>query len=522
MHRRWNLKPLLLLALCAPLAAQAQGGSALPPEQRTAQHLERIRGREAELLLFLRQLPKGGDLHNHLSGAVYAESYIRYAAEDGLCVERGTSRLVPPPCDEAQGRPAVKRAFEEHALYIQLVDAFSIRNFVPDDDETISEHFFRAFLKFDAATKNRRGDMLAEVVSRAARENLSYLELIAPLDQMRGSALGAQVGWDPDLARLREKLLAAGLRAQVEGARRDLDSADARMRELLRCGRALVDSGDDSGDYSVADPGCDLVVRHIFEVHRAFPPEQVFAEMVFGFEMAQADPRVVSVNPVMAEAAYVSRRDFDLHMRMFDFLHGLYPGVRLTLHAGELAPGLVPPEDLRDHIWKSIQVGHAQRIGHGIAALYERDPEGLMREMARRKILVEFCPGSYELLLSAPGVPHPLPLWLKYGVPVALATDDVGVARSDTIAEYMRAVRRFQLTYPQLKTMVRNSLEYAFLDGASLWADAGRFRRVAACALDRPDGSKLSPPCQRLLDGSERARLQWKLEAAFARFENQF
>ncbi|MCI0460814.1 MAG: NAD-dependent epimerase/dehydratase family protein, partial [Gemmataceae bacterium] len=47
----------------------------------------------------------------------------------------------------------------------------------------------QAFLKFDAATKNHRGEMLAEVVSRSASENVLYLELIAPLDAMRGSAL---------------------------------------------------------------------------------------------------------------------------------------------------------------------------------------------------------------------------------------------------------------------------------------------------------------------------------------------
>ncbi|MGH9603167.1 MAG: adenosine deaminase family protein, partial [Terriglobales bacterium] len=369
---------------------------------------------------------------------------------------------------------------------------------------------FQAFLKFDAATKNHRGEMLAEVVSRSARENVLYLELIAPLDAMRGSALGARVGWDPDLARLRQKLLDAGLPSMVEAARRELDAAEAGMRQHLRCGQPDP------------DVGCSAVVRHIFEVHRAFPPEQVFAEMVFGFEMAKADPRVVSVNPVMAEAAYVSRRDFDLHMRMFDFLHGLYPNVRLTLHAGELAPELVPPEDLRDHIWKSIEVGHAQRIGHGIDALYERDAEKLMREMARRKILVEFCPTSYELLLSAPGVPHPLPLYLKHGVPVALATDDIGVARSDTTAEYMRAVRRFNLTYRDLKKMARHSLEYAFLNGPSLWSDATRFRVVQACATDKPTASDVSARCKQFLDSSERARVQWRLESDFARFESKF
>src|SRR5258707_4357093 len=35
----------------------------------------------------LQAMPKGGDLHNHLSGSVYAESYLRYAADDGICVD---------------------------------------------------------------------------------------------------------------------------------------------------------------------------------------------------------------------------------------------------------------------------------------------------------------------------------------------------------------------------------------------------------------------------------------------------
>lgn len=497
-----------MLLMAEALSAAAQGASS--PEQRTARHMESIRNQPAELLLFLRDFPKGGDLHNHLSGSVYAESYLRYAADEGLCVDGKTSTLLQPPCDEDAGKPPVSKAYRDQALYNQIVDAFSIRNFQPDDGITLSEHFFAAFLKFDAATKNHRGEMLAEVVSRSASENVSYLELIAPLDAMRGSALGAKVGWDPDLGKLRQKLLDAGLPAQVEEARRELDVVEARMRQIMRCGQPD------------ADVGCKAVVRHIFEVHRAFPPEQVFAEMVFGFEMAKADARVVSVNPVMAEAWFVSRRDFDLHMKMFDFLHKLYPNVRLTLHAGELAPELVPPEDLRDHIWKSIEIGHAQRIGHGIDALYERDPEKLLEQMAKQKILVEFCPTSYELLLSAPGVPHPLPMFLKHGVPVALATDDIGVSRSDTTAEYMRALRKFPLTYRDLKRMARNSLEYAFLEGASVWSDAGKFRMTAECAADKPAASIVSATCKKFLDASEKARLQWRLEGDLARFEGRF
>ena len=54
------------------------------------------------LRAFLLAMPKGGDLHSHLSGAVYAESYLRWGIEDGLCVD--VARLVLLRCD-SEGIP---------------------------------------------------------------------------------------------------------------------------------------------------------------------------------------------------------------------------------------------------------------------------------------------------------------------------------------------------------------------------------------------------------------------------------
>jgi len=61
--------------------AKASGASAA--EERTAKYLASVRERPLELMGFLERMPKGGDLHHHLTGAVYAESYINYAVEDG-------------------------------------------------------------------------------------------------------------------------------------------------------------------------------------------------------------------------------------------------------------------------------------------------------------------------------------------------------------------------------------------------------------------------------------------------------
>jgi adenosine deaminase len=196
---------------------------------------------------------------------------------------------------------------------------------------------------------------------------------------------------------------------------------------------------------------------------RGLPKEEVFAQIVLGFELAQADSRFVGLNLVMPEDWYVPMHDFALHMEMLDYLHGVYPKVHISLHAGELAMGLVPPEGLAFHIRQSIEQGHAERIGHGASVMNERDALGLLREMARRKVLVEICLTSNDLILGVRGQQHPLPAYMRYGVPVALATDDQGVSRSDMTHEYLRAAETYGLTYSDLKRSARKSLEYSFL-----------------------------------------------------------
>ena len=47
-------------------------------EEKAAHHLDAVRDQPSLLLAFLREMPKGGDLHNHLAGAIYAESWIDF------------------------------------------------------------------------------------------------------------------------------------------------------------------------------------------------------------------------------------------------------------------------------------------------------------------------------------------------------------------------------------------------------------------------------------------------------------
>jgi adenosine deaminase len=117
---------------------------------------------------------------------------------------------------------------------------------------------------------------------------------------------------------------------------------------------------------------------------------------------------------------------------------------------------------------------------------------------------------------------HPLATYMQYGVPVALATDDEGVSRSEISREFLKAAEEQGLGYVHLKTMARNSLQYSFLPGMSLWSDARKFVAAPQCRNDVQSMTLVSDGCRQYLAGSEKARLQWKLEEDFKAFEKGY
>jgi adenosine deaminase len=447
------LAAALISAACGGRVATGGGSVITPrdPEAVTAAYMESIRSDPSRLVPFLHEMPKGGDLHNHLGGAVYAESMIGWAAADGLCLVKSELRLKRPPCRENAGEISADEIPRDSRLYGDVIDAWSMRNWNPARQNG-HDHFFESFGKFGASHDGRTGDMLAEVIARAADQHVSYLELMHTADEGSVIGLGMSIPLDMNFAALRERLLSRGLRDTLMAARRKLDEAEQRERQLLRC------------DMSPKPAPCGVTVRYLYQVLRGLPPQSVFAQILSGFELARMDQRIVGFNLVMPEDDPVPMRDFDLHMRMIDFLHALYPEVKISLHAGELAEGLVPPAGLRFHIRQSIEAGHALRIGHGTAIRYETEPQSLLREMAGKKILVEISLSSSDGILGIRGRDHPLNAYLDAGVPVALATDDEGVSRSNMTREFRRAVEEQNLSYRTLKALARNSIVYSFVD----------------------------------------------------------
>ena len=506
-----NMNTFLKSALSVALAVLASYSTAAPAHSSAAARwLEAHRDRPPMLRQFVQRMPKGADLHSHLSGAVYAETYLRLAAEGGLCVNAQTVQFAPPDAAGACQTPNMPAGKITSALYSAMVNKLSTRN-VALSGKNGHDQFFSTFSGFrlPANLPNATVAMAAEVSNRAASQHIQHLELMATFQGEAVRALADKLPWSaqPDFANAQAWLQANGLDAVVEAARRDLDQFDQGYRAAQACGGAQ------------AQGGCQVSLRWLQQTSRTAAPNQVFAQLAFAFALASADARVVGLNLVAPEDDPVALRDYQLHMRMIGWLSKQWPTVNVALHAGELTQGLTPPETLRHHIRDAVEIAGAKRIGHGVAIGYEDHAAQTLAIMRARRVAVEVCLTSNDVILGVSGKHHPLPTYLAAGVPVTLASDDEGVSRIDLSHEYLRAAQTYQLNYAQLKQLSRNSLEYSFLPGESLWRNLARSQVIAVCSQDAPGAKALSPRCAHALGSSEKAQRQWQLEAAFREFE---
>lgn len=444
-------------------------------------------------------MPKGGELHYHLAGSVYPETMLQIAAEKGnyvldqniLGLKKGTEGL------------GIK-ALENHTgLYDQVVRAWSMKDFFPGK-ESSHDHFFNTFAKFMPIVMDYSPELLADIMRRASNQNEQYLEVMILPDNANSLSLASEKINKP-FKIIREQYL------QNEAFKKNIQFAVDEARSLMKQARNILGC-----ENNPQQPVCQLTVKFQYYVLREQPLEKVFAQALTGFEAVKRSDDLIAINLVQPEDGYISLRDYHKQMEIFDFLHQAYPEVSIALHAGELSPKDTEPNHLRFHIKEAINLGHAKRIGHGVAIAFEDDAEKTLKQMKDQGIAVEINLTSNKEILNIKGKAHPLEYYLKHKVPVVLSTDDEGILRTDLTREYVRAVYEHELDYPTLKQINRNALTYSFLPGKSLWENAILSQKVRACEQFN------SPSCLSFINENPKAKLQWQLESKLAEFENQF
>ncbi len=128
-------------------------------------------------------------------------------------------------------------------------------------------------------------------------------------------------------------------------------------------------------------------------------------------------------------------------------------GLHCLAHAGEACG----PESIRD----AVELLGAERIGHGLTALQDRNVAALLRE---RQIPLEVCPSSNVCTgLIARWEDHPLPKFLNSGLNVTLNSDDPAMFGTSLRGEFSKSAQIFALPRKLLAQLCRNSIQASFL-----------------------------------------------------------
>ncbi len=194
-----------------------------------------------------------------------------------------------------------------------------------------------------------------------------------------------------------------------------------------------------------------LRVNWVFDAVRQFGSEAAM-EVVEAAHRCNS-PRIVAFGIGGDEISVPTKSFQAVYKRASEF------GMHRLIHAGEIGG----PEKIRE----AVELLGAERIGHGIAAIHDRD---LMDMLKERNITLEICPvsnsrtGALERQMGAgAGMPqHPFPQLFRHGIPVVLSTDDPAMFHTTLLEEYQN-VHAMGLTEPELERVVQQGFASAFL-----------------------------------------------------------
>lgn len=432
--------------------------------QSAESYLEKIRNNEALLTAFFQQMPKGGDLHHHFSGSIYAEPLLERAIAEDFYLNLETMEVSKnkPSKGNWDTFSSLKNKGQLAFYQQQVMQTWSAKDYngvsIPSDDL-----FFDSFDKFFPVIDGHFAEGLLELKKRALSENVSYIETqlsIIPCDMKVD-----------DLNDFNSKLRQAASQKDEKAVLKLLDDLYKSIQE-----KEAKKYAEDFNTNFIAKLHKDLKIdddrftmRYQNFVLRFMEPLDLFKNLVIAFISANESKLVAGVNIVSPEHGENSMKDYWLHMVMFKYCHSKFPDVKYTLHAGELTLGLVQPEDLTWHINSAIHIAGANRIGHGVDIAYEANSYDLLRYMSKINIPIEINLASNEFILKVKEGRHPFTLYKEFNVPIVISTDDAGILRTNMTEQYVLLAKRYpDVSYATIKQYVYNSINYSFIQDASV------------------------------------------------------
>ena len=451
MKAKLSILLLMILATTGCSTIGIKSNAALDNARKTTLlYNEFIEGESpniAQLNLFLTKMPKGGDLHHHYSGSLYAETYLDWVESAGYWIDKNKLRISKV---KTSNSISVEQLRSDTTLYRKLLTLWSDKDYQnhyhlqPPPDH----NFFNTFGYFGSISDFSYNAGLMILRERAIKENVSYIESML-------KSVGytyKDTSFDESIRKTTSNeaiyLLLDELSSKI-----DMDNV---FQEKIDSFVRLVEKAHEGIDDDL------FMMRYQTYAVRINAPSVVFSALYSAFKATETSELVVGVNILAPENDMVSIADYNLHMQMFAYLKERFPNVHRALHAGELTLGMVRPKNLTFHISQALDVASAQRIGHGVDLPYEKGAIDLLRRM-KEKSAIEINFTSNEFILGVKGRAHPYLIYSAYNVPIVICTDDSGVSRNNLSSEYVLLATRYKTSYKTVKKYVYNSINYSFL-----------------------------------------------------------
>lgn len=387
---------------------------------------------DEQLHQLLYEMPKGGDLHLHISGSVFPEWWYEMAVaaeEDGYqyYTKIKINNCRPYGEDAFSGAPyhLMFRNINRHSF--ARLDECERGEYVPLRDLTVAQK--------EAWLDSLRLDKAFEGRDEFFEAHWQRLGDITANPDIGGELIvrNLQAFSDEGLIYIEPQVSPAGFKNQDGTPIDPLEMAriyDERLKQ-----KDALETG--------------MTWRFQIAFLRFVPEATEILKMAYQF---------VSMTDTYVAVNLVGREDDDkgYPLRFLDTFRELrrtHNNVRLSIHAGEV-------DEPNYHVRDTLLLG-AERIGHGINLITDPDT---MRLMRHGPYMVEINLISNLLLEYVDDYSrHPFPEYLRTGIPVALSTDDRGMWDSTITDEFFVAVKEFNLSWAEVKRLSENSLKYAFL-----------------------------------------------------------
>jgi adenosine deaminase CECR1 len=424
-----RIRPLFWISMIFLLGLQQPSGAA----ERWFEDVKATASPE-QLYRFLYAMPKGGDLHNHLTGAVRSEWFWDAAMAEA---PRGyiyytrvrIENCAPYGHNEFGGSKALLLFKNIQAFTFDKLDACGKSEFkrLQDLDPREKQAWLDS-MRLDQPYEGR--DEFFEAIWARISDLLKNPYLICDVLLRNMQAFGA------------EGVVYLETQQGVEGAVK-ADGSPYSVDEVVAIDRRFLASPEAKAT--------GVEVRFQNALLRFLPNAEQRLRELYAITDRYRD-LYVGVNMVGRED-----NDKGYPLRFLPVLRELrhkYPDINLSIHAGEV-------DEPNTHIRDTLLLG-AQRIGHGVNLI--TDPDTMIR-MRNGPYLVEINLISNLLLEYVSDYSqHPFPEYLRIGIPVALSTDDRGMWDSNMSDEFYVAVKEFNLSWEEIVKLGRNSLYYSFLD----------------------------------------------------------